>query len=256
MAVPMPDARPQRRPGWRGRIGVIQPAPGLMLEAEWQLYMPEGVAFPVTRLPLQGGQPDHYAAMAALAPDAAATLANAAASVIVYACGIGSLYQGPAAERALMERLAAAAGGVRVLGMAAAAVSAIRHIGATRIALLTPYPDSVNALVERYLRDCGLQPAGTSSLPTQSAITAVDLLPEQTYEAARTAMRRFGEADLLWLPCSNVRSLGLIDAIEHATGRPMVSSTQALLWQALGAIGVSEPIGAAGRLWNHAAADA
>ena len=37
------------QPGSRGRLGIIQPAPGLMLEAEWMRAVPPGVAFPVSR---------------------------------------------------------------------------------------------------------------------------------------------------------------------------------------------------------------
>ena len=38
--------------GWRGRIGLITPAPGSSTELEFNRYKPEGVAVLTTRVPL------------------------------------------------------------------------------------------------------------------------------------------------------------------------------------------------------------
>jgi maleate isomerase len=227
-----------REPGWRGRIGVIQPAPGLMLEHEWARLLPAGVAAPFTRVPLAGGEPHDYLTMADLSPDAAATLANAGAGVIAYACGVGSMHQGPARESLLMQTLAAAAGGRVVVGMGQAAVAAMRHLEAHRIAVLTPYSDTVNELVTEYLLACGLEVSGIYKLPVANAIAAAGLKPAQAIAAALAALHESPQADLLWSACSNVRSLEVIAAVERASGRLMVSSNQALLWHCLSTLGV------------------
>jgi maleate isomerase len=199
-----------------------------MLEAEWMRAVPPGVAFPVTRLALSGASEADYADMAGRAPDAAAILANAGADVIGYACGIGSLYRGPVAERALMERLTDAAGGRRVIGMAEAALSEVKRLGARRVTLLTPYAASVNALVQSYVEACNVSVAATVSLPVASAIAAAGLRPEQTVQAAVKAVAA-AYTDLVWIPCSNVRAIDLCHQIEVETGCPCISSNQALL---------------------------
>ncbi len=215
-------------PGSRGRLGVIQPAPGLMLDAEWTAAVPPGVAFPVTRLALCGGTAADYARMAEQAPAAAAILANAGAHVIGYACGIGSLYRGPGLERALMERLTEAAGGIRVVGMAEAALAEIKRLGARRITLLTPYPAPVNALVQRYAEDSGVAVAAVARLPVANAVEAAGLRAEQTIAAAAAAVA-LAPTDLVWIPCGNVRAIALSARIEADTGCPCLSSNQALL---------------------------
>ena len=199
-----------------------------MLEAEWMQAVPPGVAFPVTRLALYGATEADYADMADRAPEAAAILANAGADVIGYACGIGSLYRGPAAERALMDRLSSAAGGRRVIGMAEAALSEVKRLGAKRITLLTPYAAPVNALVQSYAEACGVSVAATVGLPVASAIAAAGLDPEQTVQAAIGAVAA-APTDLVWIPCSNVRAIDLCDRIRDETGCPCISSNQALL---------------------------
>lgn len=215
-------------PGISGRLGVIQPAPGLMLEAEWARAVPPGIAFPVTRLALHGATADDYADMAERAPEAAAILANAGADLIAYACGIGSLYRGPAHERALMDRLSVAAGGRPVIGMAEAALREINRLGARRITLLTPYADPVNALVRAYTEACGITIAAVASLPVESAIAAAGLRPEQTIAAAAAAVA-MAPNDFLWIPCSNVRALDLCSRLTRELGCPCISSNRALL---------------------------
>jgi maleate isomerase len=215
-------------PGSLGRLGIIQPAPGLMLEAEWATATPPGVAFPVTRLALGGTTHADYARMAEEAPGAVAILANAKADVIGYACGIGSLHEGPEAERRLMESLSVAAGGIPVIGMAQAAVLEMQRHGARRVSVLTPYAASVNELVRLYLEATGFIVTGIFALPVDGAIAAAGLHPEQTIAAACEALGSV-PTDILWIPCSNVRSFGLTDRIAALAGRPCISSNQAML---------------------------
>ena len=215
-------------PGSRGRLGVIQPAPGLMLEAEWRDAVPPGVAFPVTRLALFGSSAADYAAMAEQALQAAAILANAGGHVIGYACGIGSLFLGPAYESALMTRLSEAAGGIYVLGMAEAALGEIKRLGARRVTLLTPYPAPINALVQRYAEDCGIIVSATAGLPVADPVAATRLSADQTVQAAAEAVA-LAPTDLLWIPCGNVRAIDLCARIQAETGCPCVSSNQTLL---------------------------
>jgi maleate isomerase len=237
-----------REPGWRGRIGVIQPAPGLMLEYEWARLLPEGVAAPFTRVPLKGGTPRDYLDMADASPDAAATLVNAGAGVIAYACGVGSMIEGPAPENRLMQRLAAAADGRTVLGMGQAAVAAMRHLGARQVAVLTPYSDAINQRVADYLKACDLEVTGICKLPVADAIAAAGLQPAETIASALAALQQLPQADLLWSTCSNVRTEGVIATVEHASGRVMVSSNQALLWRCLSMLGVHANDAYGGRL--------
>ena len=215
-------------PGIDGRLGVIQPAPGLMLEAEWARAVPPGVAFPVTRLALHGATAADYADMAERAPEAAAILANAGADLIAYACGIGSLFRGPDHERRLMARLSEAAGGRPVVGMAEAALGEIKRLGARRITLLTPYAAEVNALVSAYAEACDVTIAAVAGLPVASPTAAAGLRPEQTIAAAAAAVA-LAPTDLLWIPCSNVRALDLCGRISRELGCPCISSNRALL---------------------------
>lgn len=244
-ALPVP---PRARPGRRGRIGVIQPAPGVLLEYEWPAHLPADVLFPVARIRMRGGSAAEYARIAEAAPAAAEDLVSADADVIAYACSVGSLFQGAEAEAALIARLAQASGRPAV-SIADASVRALQALGARRIAVMTPYNAETNALVSRYAQQRGLEVEALLGLPVD-IFTIGNLSAAEIAGLAIAAMKETPHAEALWVPCSAVRTLDAIDEIEAATGRFVVSGSQALMWASLRAIGIHDPI-ACGALFRH-----
>lgn len=243
----------RRRPGHRGRIGVIQPAPGVLLEAEWSAYMPRDVLFPVGRIRMTGGSPDDYRRIADAAPDMAEDLVSAGADVIAYACSVGSLFAGPDFEARLIRRLHDASG-KPVVSIADASMQALHMLGARRIAILSPYSAAVNALVRDYATQRGFTVATCITLPVDLfGIADVDASDIAGWAIA--ALSGLPEADALWIPCTAVRTLAGLDVIESATGRFVVSGTQALLWATLGSLGIDERL-PCGSLFRHASSPA
>ncbi|MDH7973224.1 aspartate/glutamate racemase family protein [Sphingomonas sp. AR_OL41] len=227
---------------------MIQPAPGVMLEHEWPHWLPHDILFPVGRIRLSGPTAEGYAAAAAAAPEMARDLASAGADVIAYACTIGSLFQGVAAERALVDTLASASG-KPVISLSDTCIRALRSVGATRLAVMTPYTAETNGWVEHYVAAQGLAVAGFIATPV-SIVTVGNLPPEEIAALAITGMAALPDADALWIPCTAIQTMEAIATIEIATDRPVISGTQALLWHALKILGVDDAVRHAGRLWG------
>jgi maleate isomerase len=55
-------------------------------------------------------------------------------------------------------------------------------------------------------------------------------------------------ADAYFLSCTAIRSADVIDALEDALGKPVITSNQATLWRALRECGINDSIGGFGRL--------
>jgi maleate isomerase len=237
----------RRRIGRRGRIGVVQPAPGVVLEHEWPPHLPAEVIAPVGRIRLTGGTTQDFDAASALAPDAARDLASAGADVVAYACSVGSLYAGIDAEAGLARRLADASGRPAV-SLSAASMQALQALYAQNVAVITPYPAATNAWVQAYVEAWGLQVVSLHAFPVGLAEVG-DLQPAEVAEVCVAALCASPAADALWIPCTAVQTLGAIPAIEARAGRPAVSGSQALLWAALRALGLPDAP-AAGRLFT------
>src|SRR5262249_56810511 len=78
-----------------------------------------------------------------------------------------------------------------------------------------------------------------------------DQSPESVVAFASRVCRP--EADVLLCSCTAWRSVEAVDALERRTGKPVVTSNQATIWMALGAIGVTQPVRGFGRLFELAA---
>ncbi len=241
-------ASERRPPGARGRIGVIQPAPGVMLEYEWPRWLPAEVLFPVGRIRMSAPTAAGYAEIASKAPDTARDLASAGAGVIAYACTIGSLFAGIAAEEALVAALTAASGRPAI-SLARTCAAALRRVGATRLAIMTPYTPEANGWVARYIEARGFAVAGFIATPV-SIVTVGDLPPAEITALAVTGLAAMPSADALWIPCTAIQTMAAIAGIEAATGLPVISGTQAMLWDALRVLGIDDPLHGAGRLWD------
>lgn len=246
MATAAQPAR--RRPGGRGRIGLIQPAPGVMLEHEWPAFLPSDVLFPVARVPLREATAAGYDDVAAKAPDAARDLARAGADLIAYACTVGSLYAGAEAEQALVHRLADASG-KPAISLAESCVRAFHALGVTRLAVLTPYDDRTNAWVTDYAASQGLEVIAIRATPV-TIVALGDLQPPEIADLSLRLLNEEPNAEALWLPCTAMQTLKAIPFIEAIGGKPVVSGSQALFWRALGMLG-QRPVRDAGRLFGE-----
>jgi len=50
------------------------------------------------------------------------------------------------------------------------------------------------------------------------------------------------------MPCNKWRTVSVVERIEKDSGKPVVTNTQAWTWEALGAMGMDDPIPGYGRL--------
>jgi maleate cis-trans isomerase len=142
------------------------------------------------------------------------------------------------------------AAGVPAVATSPAVVAALRAVGARRVSVATPYPEWTNQRLRAYL-----EAAGFEVLNIEADVDAAaagnqginDREPAGIVEFAARACRP--EADALLCSCTAWRALEGVDELERRTGRPVVTSNQASIWAALGALGVATPIVGFGQLF-------
>jgi maleate isomerase len=61
-------------------------------------------------------------------------------------------------------------------------------------------------------------------------------------------MREFPDVDGIYMPCNKWRVTSVIERIEREFGKPVVTNTQAWVWEALRGMGMMQPIQGHGRL--------
>jgi maleate cis-trans isomerase len=238
--------------GWRARIGVLVPPGNPTVEPELYRMAPEGVSLHFARMqapPSDGpaggaaGMEERSRAYRDGIDAPAATLADVRPAVVVLAHTASSYALGFGRETPLIERIGARTGAPTLMA-AHAAHAALRHLGVTRLALGTPYPEPISLQGKAYWEAAGFTLVGYHRLPDVQDIYA------ETEQRAYTLARRADspDADAVLLSGTGLPTVAMLETLERDLGKPVISSNQACLWRALRLAGVREPIPGYGRL--------
>ena len=162
---------------------------------------------------------------------------------IAYSCTSGTVVLG---YGAVADSIHAARPDTPVATPITAALEAFRLLAVSRVAVLTPYIDEVNAPIAAYLENCGIEIAGFTSFKLASNDAMARTTPNAIYEAALQADRP--EAQALFISCTAIRAVDVVEKIEKTLDKPVITANQALYWQALRAAGCTRPVFGFGRL--------
>jgi maleate isomerase len=235
-----------RPPGVPRRLGLLLLATDLTTEGDFARHAaPLGLALHATRVPFANPTtPDSLRAMAPDLGTAAGLIApGLPLAALYYACTAASVVIG---DDEVRRQVAAGRPGVPVVTPPSAARLALRALGARSIAVVTPYTQDVTERVAGWFAGAGLRivRAGCLGLGDDRDMARLDpgCLPALVRDFVPAAV------DAVFVSCTALPSASAVPAMERACGRPVVTSNQAALWQALRLAGMAGPLAGLGRL--------
>ena len=242
---------PPRVYGRRARMALMVPSPNTVAETEFWRMAPSGVTVHTARMPFFGERFDEpFAAMERDVPRVLEEVASAEPDVIAYGCTASSAKPDALAyESALGERA-----GRPTVTAAASLVRALRHLGASRIALVTPYPQSTNDKERDFFARHGITVVSDRSIivdPAQMHFRHMSRVPGERLATEALDLGAGNDVEAVVLSCCDMATLDVIEAVEARLGKPVATSTQALFWSALRAAGIDEPRPGAGLLLSR-----
>lgn len=233
--------------GWRAKIGVIVPSTNVCTEAEWAKVLPEGISMHVARALLTGAtSQESYDRMAGSAETAAAELGTAEIDLVSFVCTSGSFMVDPVQLNGKLSALAEASSTTT----ADAVLAAFSTLDISRVALATPYIDLVNNVEIEFLRRNGIDVVASSGLQLGTTREERRLInrvpPEVVYRMALSIDRP--EAQAIFLSCTALPTLSMIDRIEQRLGKPVIASNPTTLWHCLRTLGIKDRVSGYGLL--------
>lgn len=158
-------------------------------------------------------------------------------------------------ERVLdLQEKTSAATGVNAESQAEATIAALRHLGATRIAIASRWADELNKLLIAYLNHAGIEVLAITSANQwgkQAFSMSIEEGVKLAFQLGREAMRNAPDAQVLLLGGGAWRSLAAVPILEEDFGIPVVTNPIAPIWRLIHD-GIAPPVQGWGRLLANA----
>ena len=240
------------------RIGLIVPSSNTTMETELpELFRRQSEAtghrytFHSARAALKNVTPAELAAMVAKAADCATSVSDADVDVIAYACLVAVMAQGPGAHAGSEEIIAQAAEAnghpAAVTSSAGALVRTLQHLGARRVAMVTPYLPELTKTVSDYIEGAGITVQDVIGLSVADNLEVGRLDPLALPGIARRLNTEGVDAVVL-SACVQMPSLAAVQTVEDALGVPVITAATATTFEILNALGHTPAMPGAGRL--------
>ena len=224
MSEPTPDYGP------RARVGIAVPHTNPTVEPEMQALLPDSIGVYATRLthpaPRVEERLNHYVRHM---PEAISTFGEMKLAAFGFGC-TGSSY---VAGLELEDRLTAEAierTTIPVITAAQAIRAALKDLGCTSIALLSPYPEALAEAGYRYWEAAGIRIV--DRLRVDPALTDTHRIYELTSDDALAGLRRLNtsEADCLVASGTGMPTLRALRTLGAESELPILSSNLSLAW--------------------------
>jgi maleate isomerase len=229
------------------QIGIIALQADESLEPDLRRLLPDTVEYLVTRVPSDVlVTQETLRAMEDKLTDAARLFPRGAqVSAVAYGCTSASAVIGP---NRIAELVKAGVSTSAVTQPLSALIAACQHLGVRRIGLVSPYVEAVSETLRTAMTDAGLEVVAFASFDVAEEDRVVRI-SDKSIEDAAIAVAQETDCDAIFLSCTNLRTLQILEQIEARLNLPVLSSNQALAWHLGQLAGFSAEMKGVGRLF-------
>ncbi len=173
-------------------------------------------------------------------------LPNEKINTIAYGCTSGTIAIG---KEKIKEKIQIAKPGCYITTPITSAIKAINKMKIKKIAIFTPYPDSVNKSVFEYFSKEKIEVLSFSSFNLDSDLEIGKIDPNYLLEVL-TKMET-SSAEGLFVSCTALPVLKILDQVETKIKKTVLSSNQTLIWDSIRSVGYNSPVSGYGKLFRN-----
>ena len=173
-------------------------------------------------------------------------LPNEKLDCVVYGCTSGTIAAG---YQSIFEKVNLAKPKTKVTTPITAAINALKSLKIKRLSIFTPYTNEINQSVINYFKKENIEIDELSYFDIASDLDIGKV--DQQYVFETLAKIDLSKSDALFVSCTALPVLSVINELEKKINKVVLSSNQTLIWDTLREINYNNKVEGFGELFNN-----
>ena len=163
---------------------------------------------------------------------------------VVYGCTSGTIVAG---YDSIKKKIELAKPEAKVTTPSTAATNALKKMNVSKVSIFTPYSKKLNDEVVDYFKKENFIVTSNSYFDILNDADIAKIDPDYLYDVI--SKMNLGDAEAVFLSCTNLPALSILDKLEKKLNKVVLSSNQVLIWDTLQSVGKNNSIKGFGKLF-------
>ena len=173
-------------------------------------------------------------------------LPNQKLDCVAYGCTSGTIAAG---YQSIYEKVNLAKPNTKVTTPITSAINALKSLKIKKLSIFTPYTDEINQSVINYFKKENIEIDELSYFDIASDLDIGKVDPNHLFDVL--VKTDLSKSDALFVSCTALPILSIINDLEKKIGKIILSSNQTLIWDTLKQVGFKNKIVGYGELFNN-----
>ena len=165
---------------------------------------------------------------------------------VAYGCTSGTIAAG---YQSIYEKVNLAKPNTKVTTPITSAINALKTLKINKVSIFTPYTDEINQSVINYFKNEKIEISELSYFDIASDLDIGKVDPQHLFDTL--VKQDLSNSDALFVSCTALPVLSIIDEIEKKLGKVILSSNQTLIWDTLKQVNNQNKVDGYGVLFNN-----
>ena len=165
---------------------------------------------------------------------------------VAYGCTSGTIAAG---YQSIYEKVNLAKPNTKVTTPITSAINALKALKINKVSIFTPYTDEINQSVINYFKDEKIEISELSYFDIASDLDIGKVDPQHLFDVL--VKQDLSNSDALFVSCTALPVLSIINEIEKKLGKVILSSNQTLIWDTLKQVNNQNKVDGYGVLFNN-----
>ena len=166
---------------------------------------------------------------------------------VAYGCTSGTIAAG---YQSIFEKINLVKPNTKVTTPITSAINALKALGINNLSIFTPYTDEINQSVINYFKlEGGIEILELSYFDIASDLDIGKIDPQHVFDTL--AKIDLSKSDALFVSCTALPVLSVINELEKKINKVVLSSNQTLIWDTLKKINYNNKVEGYGELFNN-----